>query len=435
VPPARAQSAVVDPFAGESNMGPSTERYEDTELRRGVPPPAAARPVGALPPEQNPDDIGGRPGDRRRLTDEQVLAMLKAQLADLGEDEHGAGGTAEAQLRNEIALLEARIAKKGAVQTAGPTPPGVKTIQSGALATAETDPWEGAVADASSQNATMGVRGALDEGEQQPATARKTLGERYRERVKGIPSDIKGDLSDEQKAQMQLDFFLNLLARGGQRGQGFLENVGASGLDVSGKVTAARDKNITNRRADAATKRDEAFREVGFEEKDEDNTRDQQRLGLDKRRLEILERQVKQGAWKVVDNAETGTYTIIDHDGKARDTGVKIDRSSKEPPEVRLLKHLRENPKDIELLKQLRTKEKDDSDQIVEAATKLLQNDLTGRMTPDQALSSARRIVEGAKGGGQAMPSKPDPKANKGRTISGPDGRFKSDGEKWVKIP
>jgi hypothetical protein len=37
-------------------------------------------------------------------------------------------------------------------------------------------------------------------------------------------------------------------------------------------------------------------------------------------------------------------------------------------------------------------------------------------------------------GGATGGDAKPDPVANKGRTIAGPDGRFKSDGTKWVKI-
>ena len=71
-------------------------------LEEGGKPPSA---IGArLRPEETPEDIGGRVGDKRRLTDEQRLQILKSQVDDQNRDPISTG-----QLNREIERTQRAI--------------------------------------------------------------------------------------------------------------------------------------------------------------------------------------------------------------------------------------------------------------------------------------------------------------------------------------
>jgi anti-sigma28 factor (negative regulator of flagellin synthesis) len=420
-------STTIEPGAGVTAQAPKPTgalSYEDTELRRGVPP--APAPQGALDAARNPEGIGETMGDPRRLSDQQHLDVLKAQLTDPHRDM-----SFDSELQREIAMVERRLAG-GAAPKASTA--GMKVIgPQGALGAEaiDTDPYEGLVAGSAQQGIESSVRGALaqEDSAAAPPARRASLADRYAKRVGEIPAAGDGSLSPDQKSQAQLDFFLSLLANN-KPGSRFLQNAGASGLAVSGQVRDTREKNkrdASGRRRDAM---DEAFKEVSFADRDEDNQ-------TGRERVELLKKQLEQGKFKVEKSADglvlidgnTGTSKVI----KGEDGKPLMPKSDN--PNIDFYKWLLDDPKRAEFFMQSKSRDKNDTDQIVDAATKLLSTDLTGRLTPEDALMRARQIVLGAKGqGAPAGNQKPDPVANKGRTISGPDGRFKSDGKTWVKI-
>ena len=430
------RSTITHPEEGEPGHMPTS--YENTELRRGAPPPAPhslagpahselSRGGGALPPDRNPEGIGHTMGDRRRLSDQQQLDVLRAQLTDPDRDPRS-----DAELNRAIASLERRMG-------AAPAGDGLKRVQAThgtPSAVITTDPWEGSAAESSMQNAVRGALGAEDDATMPaPAAAprRTSLADRYATAIAKIPAAGKGELSEDQKNHAQMDFYLGLLANN-KPGSRFLQNAGQTGLAVSRGV---RDTRARNQAQASATRRealDEAFRAIGFAGKDEDDAQGQERIGL-------LREQIQQGKYKV-EKSKDGLVLVDQRTGQAKlvkgEDGKPLMPTSANP-NIDFYRWLMEDPKRSEFFLQGKNREKNDSDQIVDAATRLLSADLAmgGRMTADQALEHARRVVLGAKGQPAPAPAnqKPDPAANKGRTISGPDGRFRSDGQRWLRIP
>lgn len=287
-------------------------------------------------------------------------------------------------------------------------------------------------------------QGALG-GTAVPAVApSEALENAYQKKVAQIENGTGHELSQEQKKQLRLDFYLGLLA-GNKPGSTLLQGIGESGLAVSGKANAIMEKN---RRASSERRRealDTAFREIGFMDRDQDNQRGDQRVAVENKRhterMDLLRRQLEQGKWTVKDtdsglvmiDAATGKNRLITGaDGKP----IKITGKSDEPADVRLIKYLESLPPDRrnQALSWLSTgKGTDDGKLIFDAAIKRLEGNIP--VTVEQAVRDAREAMRQARGG-EADPKdkKPDATANKGRTISGPDGRFKSDGKIWVKI-
>lgn len=95
------------------------------------------------------------------------------------------------------------------------------------------------------------------------------LGDRYRKRVAGIPAP-KGDLTDDQKNKLQLDFFLHLLANN-KPGSRFLQNAGEAGVTTSAGYQAQTDKNLARSTQQQQFARDEVFKEMGLSDKSQDN--------------------------------------------------------------------------------------------------------------------------------------------------------------------
>jgi len=272
-------------------------------------------------------------------------------------------------------------------------------------------------------------RGALEEP---PAEAqRPSLMAQFMGKTAAL-APAEGKVSEQDKKQRQLEFFLNMLARN-KGGSTFLQNAAAAGLDTSAGVRSDREKAQSRAEAGRKEAREDVFREISFGDKDEDNKRADKRENT---RLKLLQRQVEDGKWKVMDNGKSGTYVLLDvRTGQTKDTGIKVKRDTKDtrPAEIQLLEHLRKNPGDIETMAKIKGKDgKDDSLTVFDAAVKKVTGDVMGNTTMDSAVGEMRRGLETARGGQPMLPKGVPPGSKQVGTSGGkpvyqsPDGkRFK----------
>jgi hypothetical protein len=273
-------------------------------------------------------------------------------------------------------------------------------------------------------------RGALEEP---PAEApRPSLMAQFREKNAAI-APAEGKMSEQEKKQRALEFFLNMLARN-KGGSTFLQNAAGAGLDTSAGVRSDREKAQARAEAGRKEKREDVFREIGFGDKDEDNRR------LDAgeaRRMKLLEKQISQGKVSVQKNAGTGTYVILDATtGETKDTKIKYPKEvvrDQRSAELQLLEHLKKNPGDLETVLKLKGKGDDDADEIFDAAVKRVTTDLTGEQKMPSAIEEMRSARELARGGSRPQLPKGIPPGSKqvgtheGKPVyQSPDGkRFK----------
>lgn len=401
-------------------------------------------PVGAL--EAGPEEFGMGYGPtvrdaitRRRAEFEQRRASMLAQR-QAEEQDRTAYGALEAPMAGTADwMTDATLnpgASPGPVPNAAagippppppsgvmgpPRPPRARGARPGAPAPAGalsigTDPWEGAVADSANQNAALATAGALEGGmpASAPAAPRRSLGDRYAELTKGIDRG-KGDaLTADQKAQMQLDFFLGLMAKGSKRGSRLIGALGESGLEVSDKMRKQSETNKADARAARGEARDDAFRQVSFDDKDEDNQRAVRQLGMteahykamdvrDRERL-VLETKKLEADGKRPHGSQVlanGNIGIITSSG-VQDSGVKA-RVPKErddtPAELRVLKALQADPALAEMYRNMHGKregaitEKDLAEFFLKANH--------GNTDPGDPTDVASRAVDFARGGGK----------------------------------
>lgn len=249
--------------------------------------------------------------------------------------------------------------------------------------------------------------GALSVAAPAAAPASRTLAQQYRDRLSQLP-DATAELSPAQKAKLQLDFFLRLMSGGSKPGARSVGVIGDAGLATSAEQEALLDKArgvAEKRRAEA---RDDAFREIGFADKESDNARADRHLQISdqdrKDRTDLLRRQIDAGKWRVLDNGKTGTYVLFDQEsGQTKDTGIKVYRETKDtrPAEIQLLEYLQKNPKAIDTMAQVTTAkdkgtpEKDPTAKIVDQAIKLVGADIPGKTTFDQAVRTVTKQYGG----------------------------------------
>lgn len=216
----------------------------------------------------------------------------------------------------------------------------------------------------------------------------------------------QGDLTPMQKKQLQMDFFLNLMARGSKPGSRFLGNLGQAGLDTSAAFTKEQDKN-RKQESDALAREREDVNNL-FRVKGDDFARGESRRrnlvgeGQTDRRLGMLEQQVKQGAFKVMEtpngyvlyDARTGsTKPVMGADGKPVMPNTKDER----PAEIKLLEYLKKNPEALKLLQETKGKggsglsDKD----LVTSAVKLTGDSL-GETSYEDAVKKIRSTFGGA---------------------------------------
>lgn len=284
-----------------------------------------------------------------------------------------------------------------------------------------------------------------------PAAPRQTLEEKFKEAIAKLPKEAKGQLTDEQKRRLELEFFLGMMARSSKPGAYMLGAAGESGLDVAGKARADEEKNLAHSEKALGRQREDVYRSVLFGDKDEDNRRADQRtaaeerrwqagekrLGeqteLERERIGILRKQMEQGKWQVVNNAKTGTIVMYDADtGNVKDTGIKYDRKDERPAEVQLIEHAMRNPKFLETLIQVKGKEGGITEKdLLSAYSNAVRNDM-GNAPPTFQEWRARSGF----GGAGATTQKPDPAANKGKFLRDTETgkRYQSDGKQWVEV-
>lgn len=284
-----------------------------------------------------------------------------------------------------------KLFQSGRLQPVADMPP-ARTQPAGALGGSSPDPSDGGEEPGPFQgNARGALEGSRAAGPAMvPGTPRESLDAQFRKKIAEIEKTDGRKLTDDQKNELKMDFFLRLMANGSRPGSNLIGNAGEAGIATTGLSREMRNTNMADQRA----RKEDAFREVGFADKDKDNAaRDRQ--------LDLLGEQIGQGKFEVKTGGRGGNFLVFDKKtGKWTDTGIKASDSvnSTKPAALQMLEHLKAHPEDMDLLKKLNAKEKDDPDQIVELAGKLIQGDITGKVTTESALQSAREIVMGAKG-------------------------------------
>jgi hypothetical protein len=281
--------------------------------------------------------------------------------------------------------------------------PADQAAMAGALEGAEARPATG-------MGTNAGPQGALDAG---PTAQPKSLQDQYAALIAKAQAQKGngGKLTPEQQSQLRMDMYLGLLARGSKPGATLLGSVGESGLEVSGKARAEIEKNKAAELAAHREAMDEAFKQMGFADKDADNARGDRREAReskrddrldtrDRERIDILRRQAEQGKWKALPNVKTGTYQLYDQEtGTTKDTGIKIDVANKEPAELQVLRAAQRDPALLQTLLAVKGKGFSDED-VVDKALKLVQGSM-GQVSLDDAMAQIRR-ASGAPGGGTA---------------------------------
>lgn len=169
-----------------------------------------------------------------------------------------------------------------------------------------------------------------------PPPPTRSMADEYRRRSGEIGRTPDGSLTETQKRQLELDFFLGMMAKSSQPGARMLGAFGESGLDVSKQATALMDKNLTLSRDQIAQKRADLLAEMGFADKDADNTRADRRATTEEKRwastdkkdterLQLMRDQFERDGTKVVGEKvlANGNIGFMTADKKVVDSGVK----------------------------------------------------------------------------------------------------------------
>lgn len=303
------------------------------------------------------------------------------------------------------------------------------------------------------------------------AAPQKGLREQYMERLAAMAKQPESSkMTEQQKGMALLEASLAGMAAASKPGASLMGSIGQGG-QVG--MAAARDIEKVNReqaerrraedranvstefalaghdidRADRATERTERHA-VERERIARETARDTATDTRENRKLDLLETAAKEG--KIEIKKSGGHYVAINKtspdksfiikgaDGKP----ISSSDEAKEDPFVKRIKAIAGlTGRDVKDVANTMIK-----DQSADAADELDtgrilrrfpsaylgkgENDPKELPARLEALSQAIAQTRG----GSAVSSKPDPVANKGRTISGPDGKFKSDGTTWVPV-
>jgi len=258
-------------------------------------------------------------------------------------------------------------------------------------------------------------------GQQVPEVPVSTWGDQYQKRSAALRKEPKGDLTQGQKDALALEFWMNVMAKSAHPGSGFLGAFGEAGGDTAKTARGQIDKNLATDAATMAREHADLTAEMGFREKDaahelsgktlQETTR--HRLGTERdsaRKLDLLQQQLEQGNWHVLDNGKSGTYVLFDKKTKQTfDTGIKSPAAKDNTPaEVRLLQALRDDPSLLETANAYNKGRQPKSDETPEAkilseANKLAAGSM-GSTTLDQAIDQQLAAVNRLRGGGAALP-------------------------------
>lgn len=249
--------------------------------------------------------------------------------------------------------------------------------------------------------------------DEQPMPSRKSLGDRYAQLVAGMPKGKDGALSDEQKGYLMMELGLNMMAKSSRPGATALGAFGEAGADTVGKARGQIETNRTRERESRREGIDEAYRQIGFEDKDADNVRGDRKQVADERnakaRIDLLRQQVETGKY-TVQKTNQGLVVVDQKTGKATvikdEQGRPIRPDPKENANIQFYSWLMEDPKRTELFLGSKGKTLTDED-VVDKALKLVQGSM-GQLTLDQAIDQVKRGVDVARGApGAGLPPKP----------------------------
>lgn len=275
------------------------------------------------------------------------------------------------------------------------------------------------------------VPAPTDQPAAQPAA--ETLQDMYRRVMAGIPARGSGNLTPEQKNRQQLDFFLRLMAGGARPGARFLGTMGEAGLATNAAADAQRKENLAASNAELQRLREDAFRTVGLADKDADNRRADARTATEERRWKAQEEQWKAGNRRDQERLDlerkrleqegkaplghqmlgNGNIGVILKNGSVVDTGVKGRApASEQDPLTRSIEALRrlfpkESNEDL-LRRYMGTKRDTTRGELSEDEMAKLAADMVGKsmggLTYGEALRQIR--AEHGKGGtGIARPT------------------------------
>lgn len=294
-------------------------------------------------------------------------------------------------------------------------PPTESMVQPGAF----SDPTWGATWRGSIDNSGAPAEEASPVTQQAPQTSQESIADLYRTRRAALP-ERKGEVSEKQKQQLALDFFLGMLANNNP-GSRFLQNAGKSGQGVSAKYTTLEEK--AQAQAERARAQDETTlaREMGFEGQSRDDVRADRRemredarwhaqdkreterwKALDQRereRLNLLRDQFEAGGNQVIKRRD-GVYVLNERTGKTTKTPLppEAERNS----QIEFYQWLSKNPDAQKLFMEGRGRTMTEEDTI-DKALKLI--DATkGIDGPTMTLDQAKAAVRGG-GATQSIPA------------------------------
>ena len=207
-----------------------------------------------------------------------------------------------------------------------------------------------------------------------PAAPQKGLREQFMERLAGMNKGGTTGMTQEQKGRALMEAGLAIMAAS-KPGVSALSAIGQGGMQ--GTAVAREMEKINRERADKlkAEERGNLRTEFELAGRDEDRAdrrterterhtvereriaregkRDENTQAYQMRHLDVLEKQFKAGQKKPVEDAATGTYTILDlAGGPAIKTDVKFDRKDSRPDVIKVLDALQKNPSLMETSKQ-----------------------------------------------------------------------------------
>lgn len=276
-------------------------------------------------------------------------------------------------------------------------------------------------------------------------TKAQTLKEMYEEMLAKSGKEVKGDLTPEQKNRLYLMLGLNMMSRSAKPGAYALGAFGDAGMDTMKEVGEMEKGNLTRSTADLQRTRDDAFRSIGFADKDADNVRADQRANTeerrwiaaearDKQRLDLEMRKLEADGKKPTGHVPLGNGNIglILPDGTVKDSGIKA--KGREPDANERAMAMLTGRGGLTAQEAMDRVFPPKSRVVVEDYLDHENLDAMGQPTRLRRAIDVNTGEPVRKASGQSGPQKPDPSAYKDRTITGPDGKFKSDGTKWVKV-
>lgn len=253
------------------------------------------------------------------------------------------------------------------------------------------------------------------------ASLPKSLQEQFRARLKEAP-EANAELTPAQQAKLQLDFFLRLMSGGSKPGARSVGVIGDAGLATSAEHEALLDKarGVAEKRRGEA--RDDAFKEMGFADKDEDNKRAAEQLRMMEdhykrtdanaaEHMAILRQQLEQGksdiriapdGRAILHNKITNKIEIVTDPATGKPLSFKApEKPTESDRAIALMRQEGLSSKEIldRLYPDKSKQEKDNSLEMVKEAGRRSTSDVTGKTISSRALDDVMRELQRARSG------------------------------------